>query len=241
MLRQTIAGAALAVAVLVACPFAWAGDSADATDANIVTALDISDSVAAADAKAQIAALAAAVRAPEFLEAVGRGANGRVALAVFVWHHYRYEVLPWTVIGSLADAEAAARQIEMRISVNVDREARMTAVPFIGRLTDISRALDHAAQLLADMRSASGRGVVNVLGNGRDNIGEPAGPARRRLLDTGATVNGVVLDAGTEVAAYYRAEVAGGPGAFVMTLDGPESLAEVMLLKLIQDLVVAAQ
>jgi hypothetical protein len=90
MLRQTIAGAALAVAVLVACPFAWAGDSADATDANIVTALDISDSVAVADAKAQIAALAAAVRAPEFLEAVGRGANGRVALAAFVWHHYRY-------------------------------------------------------------------------------------------------------------------------------------------------------
>lgn len=241
MLRRTIVGAALAVAVLAAYPFASVGDSADATDANIVTAVDISDSVAAADARAQIAALAAAVRAPEFLEAVGRGATGRVALTVFVWHHYRYEVLPWTVIASHADAEAAAREIETRIPVNVDHEARMTAVPFIGRLTDISRALDHAAKLLADMRTASGRGVVNVLGNGRDNIGEPAGPARRRLLDTGATVNGVVLDAETEVAEYYRAEVAGGPGAFVMTLDRPEPLVEAMLLKLLQDLVVAAQ
>lgn len=158
MLRRTIVGAALALAVLAACPFASAGDSADATDANIVTALDISDSVATADARAQIAALAAAVRAPEFLEAVGRGATGRVALSVFVWHHYRYEVLPWTVIASHADAEAAAREIETRIPVNVDHEARMTAVPFIGRLTDISLALDHAAKLLADMRTASGPG-----------------------------------------------------------------------------------
>jgi hypothetical protein len=138
------------------------------------------------------------------------------------------------VIGSPAEAAAAARVIETRIPVNVDREARSASVRFIGRLTDLSRALDHAATL--EPPTDGGRLIVNIIGNGADNIGEPAAPARDRLLAGGATANGVVFDADPAVAGYFRREVAGGSGAFVV-VAGAENLAEVMHRKLLQDLV----
>ncbi len=234
MTSRTLRGAALAVTLLAASP---AGSVVGATDANIVTAIDISDSVAADEMRAQIAALAGAIRSPDFLAAVRRGQNGRVAVAVFVWHHQRYEVLPWTPIGSIAEAEAAARVVETRVSVNVDSEARASSAYFVGRPTDLSRALDHAGQLLAEAGTPAGRGVVNVLGNGRDNMGEPAAPARSRLLDAGITVNGVVFGGDPDLAAYYRSDVAGGAGAFVITAEGPDTLAETMRRKLLRDLV----
>lgn len=234
MIRRTAPGVALALVLLAADP-ARSGDLG--TDAFIVTGIDISDSVPAADIRAELAALADAVRAPAFVAAIGRGPNGRVALAVFAWHHHRFEILPWTAIGSASDAEAAARQIENRIPVNVDSEARRASARFIGRLTDLSGALDHAAGLLGEAGTPDGGGVVNILGNGADNMGEPAAPARARLLASGATVNGVVFGGDPEVADYYRAEVVGGGGAFLIAAGGPEPLAETMRRKLLRDLV----
>jgi hypothetical protein len=231
MACRALLGAVLALALLGAGP---GGADAPATDASIVTGLDISDSVAATDARAQLAALAAAVRAPDFLAAIRRGRAGRIGMAVFAWHHYRFEILHWTVIGSPAEAAAAARVIETRIPVNVDREARSASIRFIGRLTDLSRALDHAATL--EPPTDGGRLIVNIIGNGADNIGEPAAPARDRLLAGGATVNGVVFDADSAVAGYFRREVAGGSGAFVVVAS-EENFAEVMHRKLLQDLV----
>jgi hypothetical protein len=231
---RRIAGVLAAWAVLGTAP---ARASEPAVDVSIVTAIDISDSVPVAEVRAGLAALAAAIRAPEFLGAVGRGRQGRVRLAVFAWHHQRYEILPWTEVGSPAEAEAAARGVERRIEVNVDVEARRADGSFIGRLTDLSRALDHAGALSEG--SGAGRVVVNVVGNGADNMGEPAAPARDRLLAAGATVNGLVFGGDAGVAGYFRSEVAGGAGSFVIAAGGPEGLAEAMRRKLILDLVAA--
>jgi hypothetical protein len=70
----------LALALLGAGP---GRADAPATDASIVTGLDNSDSGAATDARAPRAALAAAVRAPDFHAAIRRGRAGRIGMAVF--------------------------------------------------------------------------------------------------------------------------------------------------------------
>ena len=54
------------------------------TDVNIVTGLDISDSVSADDVVLQIDGIAAAVRSPEFLRAIGGGPNRRIGFAVTI-------------------------------------------------------------------------------------------------------------------------------------------------------------
>lgn len=234
MTRHVLVAAARALALVAAAP----GQSADLpTDANIVTGIDISDSVQPAEVRAQLGALGDALRAPDFLAAVRRGPNGRIAVAVFLWHHDRFEVLPWTVIGSPAEAEVAARLIETRVPLNVDREAPRPRVRLIGRLTDLSGALDHAGSLLAEAEALGGSGIVNILGNGRDNMGEAAAPARARLLGSAAAVNGVVFGGDPEVIDYYRREAVGGAGAFVIAASGEESLSEVMHRKLLHDLV----
>lgn len=234
MTRHTLADVALVLALFAAAP----GRSADLpTDANIVTGIDISDSVQPEEVRAQLGALADALRAPDFVAAVQRGPNGRVAVAVFLWHHHRFEVLPWTVVGSAVEAEAASRQIETRVPVNVDREAPRAGGHLSGRLTDLSGALDHAGSLLAEAEAIGGRGIVNILGNGADNLGEAAAPARARLLGSAAAVNGVVFGGDPEVIDYYRREAVGGAGAFVIAASGAESLPEVMRRKLLHDLV----
>jgi hypothetical protein len=210
-----------------------------ATDANIVTGIDISDSVPAAETRRQIAALAAAARSPELAAAIRRGRAGRIGFALFAWHHHQVEVVPWTVIATDEDAEAVARAIERRIPVNASEEARRLGDEYIGRLTDLSRAIDHASALLEIAPFAAGRGVFNIVGNGPDNMGEPAAPARDRLLAAGASINGVVPAADPAVLDYYRAEVAGGTGTFVLTTEDGD-LAELMRRKFVMDLVAAA-
>lgn len=231
MKRATVA---LLLAAFLALPAAGLGADA-AYDASIVTAIDISESIRPDDTRAELAALAAAIRSPEFLAATRRGAHGRIHFAMFAWHSGPIDFLPWTAIGSPAEAEATARLVEARIPVDVEGEARGRTRWYAGRLTDISRALDHAGAL-AGIGSAAPL-IVNVIGNGADNVGEPAMAARDRLLAAGATVNGVVVGGTREDADYYRREVAGGPGSFVVLAELPGALLDVMRRKLVLDLV----
>ena len=123
----------------------------------------------------------------------------------------------------------------------MDDEARRGTRFYIGRLTDLSKAIDHARELLGAAPFASGRDVVNVIGNGADNMGEEAAAARDRLVAAGATVNGVVLGEDPEILAYFRHEVAGGDAAFVMRAATAGALTGLMRMKLLRDLVAAAR
>jgi hypothetical protein len=207
------------------------------TDANIVTGLDISDSVSSAAMRRELEGMAQAIRSPELLAAIRRGTAGRIGFAVFVWHHRQFEVVPWALIASEGDAEAVAKALEARLAVDPDREARQSGTYHIGRLTDLSRAIDHAGALLAAAPAPGRRSVVNVIGNGADNMGEGAAQARDRLLGAGATLNGVVFGGDPGTIAYFRDQVVGGTGASLIAADGSAAVLEVMRRKFLKDLV----
>jgi hypothetical protein len=84
---------------------------------------------------------------------------------------------------------------------------------------------------------AASRSVINVIGNGKDNVAEDAGPSRDRVVEGGGTINGLVLGNDPVATDYYRQQVIGGPGAFVMTVTDTATLADAFVRKFIGDIV----
>src|SRR5262245_54136027 len=167
---------ALCLALLAAGPAAADGI---ATDANIVTGLDISNSIYLDQMALELAGLAQAIRDPRVLKAIRAGRHHRIGFAVFAWHHGQFPVVvPWMVIDSSASTLVAAHAFEMRKLINVDLEGREQVEWYIGRLTDLSEAIDHASALLQAAPFEADRAIVNIIGNGDDNVGEEPDDAR---------------------------------------------------------------
>ena len=207
-------------------------------DAKLVTAIDISDSVSASQIQLQLTGLAAAIRSPALLSAIDAGPRRCVGFEVFTWHFGESpEILHWTIISNRNDAESVARRIEACLVTDLYAASRAAAGRFyIGRLTDISGALDHAAMLLADAPFSADHSVINIVGEGTDNVADEPGKTRDRLVDAGLVINGLLIDPSSQMHEYYRREVAGGLGSFVIPAGGVDDAADVMLRKLLKDL-----
>jgi hypothetical protein len=133
-----------------------------------------------------------------------------------------------------------SRQLAARLAVNPDAEERANVTYFAGRPTDLSAAIDFAGSALEDAPFAATREVVNIIGNGTDNVGREPEVSRDALVVRGVTVNGVVLGGDPEVLAHYGGSVIGGPGAFLLAADADGHLGEALRRKFLQDLMVAA-
>ena len=214
------------------------------TDANIITALDISDPVDPELLRIAIEGMARAVDTPDILRAIQGGQNGRIGFAMFAWYHGGAypELVSWTLIGSQNEALSVSSQIASWRRMADQAESRTQNRPHhSGRLTDISAAIDHAAQLLLSAPFAAARSIVNVIGNGEDNIDEGPERARDDLIGQGATINGVVIGLSPAVLDYYRQHVVGGPGAFTLSARNADTIAGLIERKLRYDVIGSAR
>lgn len=212
-----------------------------ATDVNIVTGLDISNSVDFDDMKIELDGMARAISDPRVLAAIRAGEHRRIGFAVFAWHHNQFPmIVSWALIESENDAREASRAIESRQLVEVELEGRAQTEWYIGRLTDLSQAIDRANEMLLAAPFKADRAVINIVGDGKDNVGEDAQIARDRFLESGGTVNGAVLSADPVVIEYYRQRVIGGAGAFVTSTADSATLVDVFIRKFIGDIVADA-
>ena len=247
MMSHSFAYRAIAVIFLAwsATP-AIAGAPPIETDANLATALDVSDSIMRHEEWLEFEGLAKAVTSAALLDAIAGGRHGRIGFAVFAWSSGgRFELfVPWTLIASVADAERVATML--RGAPRIDRSgwARhggRREVPSLGRdlRTDISATIDFAIELALLAPFSSMRGIINVCANGKDNVGADPRRARDRAVATGMTVNGLVLGRIDGLAGYFREHVQGGAGSFVIEVTKPEALAQAMIEKLLRDLVAA--
>ncbi|HET6160514.1 MAG TPA: DUF1194 domain-containing protein [Dongiaceae bacterium] len=210
------------------------GAAADelSTDANIITGLDVSSSINAQETMLQIDGMAQAIKAPEILSAIQHGRHGRIGFAVFVWADGEYpELVSWRMISSSQDAEAASQEISSRLETILETASRN-----VGTLTNLSAAIDHASVMLQQAPYATNRAIVNIIGNGEDNVGEDPQRARAELLARGATINGVVVGGDPAVLDYYRHQVIGGRTAFVLSADKAETLVQVFALKFVSEI-----
>lgn len=209
------------------------------TDANVVTALDFSHSVSLDEHWIVQEGLARALLSPEFLRTIQAGPNQRIGFALFGWHTKTLPLLPWMLIASAADADLAAQRIRAAVLEQIAAEANLRHLEQrFGRPTDLSHALSAASAMLVTAPFRSTRSVMNIVGNGPDNVNEDSPAARDVALALGLTINGVVLGQDPDVIAYFQHNVVGGPGSFVEHVPSADVMADVLRRKFINDIVV---
>jgi hypothetical protein len=198
-------------------------------DAEIVLAVDVSRSMDMNEIAVQRDGYTAALRHPDLMRAVTAGRLGRVAIAYFEWSGQAQDgtLIPWRIIDSPAAAAAMADEIE---GTPVRRS----------RGTSIARALMFAAVLIEDGAVEGARRIIDVSGDGANNVGPPVTGARDEALARGITINGlpIMASAGTmpDLDLYYQDCVVGGEGGFVMVARTGEELAATIRRKLILEI-----
>jgi hypothetical protein len=211
------------------------------TDANIVTALDISDSMMRHEEWIELDGLIRAVAHPALIAAIGAGRHGRVGFAAFSWASDGdfQVVVPWTALGSSRDAERIANMLGKmpRRGADNDSDAHARSPD---RMTDISAAIRFGLELLAAAPFRTDRLVINVCGNGIDNVGEEPERARELAISLGVVINGVVVGSDPKLATYYQERVISGAGSFALQAQQPAALTNIMLKKLLLDLLAGA-
>ena len=114
--------------------------------------------------------------------------------------------------------------------------------------TSISAGIDFAMTQLDGAPYETRRRVIDVSGDGDNNSGRDVTAARDEAIAKGITINGLVIL--TEpptlnsthtnplggLANYYRNNVIGGSGAFVMAAENFNSFSEVLVQKLINEI-----
>jgi hypothetical protein len=220
-----------------------AADEQTHTDANLVTALDVSDSIMRHEEWLEVEGLAKAVVSPAVLDAIAGGRHGGIGFAVLTWSSAgRFEIIvPWTLIRSVGDAQAVAITLRGfaidRSPWQRHRNGSGGSDKFPEHQTDISRTIDFAASLALAAPHASQRAVVNVCANGTDNVAEDPRAARDRAMAAGIVINGLVIGGKSGLASYFRDHVQGGAGSFVLEVTQPIALADAMVDKLLRDLI----
>ena len=211
---------------------------AETVDVALVFAADVSRSIDDDEFKLQRQGYAAAVTNPRVLQAIAAGQHGAVAICFVEWSgpEEQQVVVDWTVV---RDGETAAQFAA--ILLNAPRS-------FVGR-TSISAALDFSRAYFDKSGVAAERRVIDVSGDGTNNSGRPVLDARDETVAAGITINGLAIInehpnpgyfAHTQppegLPEYYRQNVIGGPGGFLLVVQDFSTFGEAITNKLVNEI-----
>jgi hypothetical protein len=245
-MRRRWIGLAFYIAVAAAAmPALVRACAAQAVDVRVVLAADVSRSIDDDEFMLQRRGYAAAIADPRVLEAIAAGRHGAIAVSFVEWagEGEQKTVIDWTLIAGADDARHFA--------------AALLAAPrsFVGR-TAIGSAIDYSLGLLGESGFAADRGVIDVSGDGTSNQGRSVTQARDAAVGAGVTINGLAIFNAKAAAGggylalhtnppggldkYYRDNVIGGVGAFVLHIDGFMDFDRAMIQKLITEISRAA-
>lgn len=198
-----------------------------AVDLELVLAVDASRSIDADEAALQRAGYIAAITHPDFIRAIKTGANARIALSYFEWAgQIRQDtIVPWQIVDSQESAAAFASQIGGSADTTI-------------RGTSISNALIFATGLISAAPFDEQRRVIDVSGDGPNNVGTPVLDARDAALSAGIVINGLPLlirpsPTYAHLDRYYGDCIIGGPGSFMLPVYDMSEFATAIRRKLI--------
>jgi hypothetical protein len=220
----------ISTAVLIGLPVARAAEEVDLL---LVLSSDVSRSIDARKFKLQRDGYAEAIVNPRVIEAIHSGALGKIAISLVEWSGANQQeiVIDWTVIRDEATAKDFSAQIIKAPRAFADR-------------TSISGGIDFAMAQLARAPFHANRLIIDVSGDGIHNVGRAVTDARDEALAKGVTINGLVILSEQTIwnathsnppgglDTYYRNNVIGGPGAFVIVAENFSSFGQTILNKL---------
>jgi len=222
------AGAAMLAAV---------ASAAEQVDLLLVLAADVSRSVDAAKFQLQREGYAAAISDARVLDAIRSGSHGRIGLSFVEWSGAGNQrlVIDWTAIGDAESAKSFGDRLLEAPRSFADR-------------TSISGGIEFAMAQLAHAPFESARRTIDISGDGTNNSGGEVTAARDAAVTQGVTINGLVILSDTPLAwnpdhtnppggleNYYRNNVIGGAGAFVMAAQNFDSFGQAIVKKMIAE------
>jgi Protein of unknown function (DUF1194) len=224
---------AAALAVLVSAE-ARAGEKVDLL---LALAADVSRSMDDPKFKLQRSGYIEALTNPRVLEAIQSGTNRRIGVIFIEWSGVVSQkvVLDWAAIGD----EPSARRFA---------DGLVEAPRSFADRTAISAGIDYAMAQFERAPFEGTRHTIDVSGDGTNNSGRDVTLARDEALAKGTTINGLVIlsDSPTPwnpehtnppggLDEYYRRNVTGGPGSFVMVAENHNSFGQAIVKKMIAE------
>ena len=236
-MRRLLRCAVILIALLGAAVVPPAS-AAEPVDLLLVLASDVSRSVDNAKFQLQREGYAAAISNGRVLDAIAAGRNHRIAVLFMEWsgNGNQKVVIDWTVIDGPKAAQAFADQLLEMPRAFADR-------------TSISGGIDAAVAQFSRAPFTAERQTIDVSGDGTNNAGRDVTQARDEALRIGININGLVILSDTPMpwnpehtnppgglAKYYRDNVTGGPGSFVIEAKDFGSFGEAIVKKMIAEI-----
>lgn len=231
-----ISALAVAMSLGQAPAIAQSNDFEFDVDLELVLAVDVSRSMDIEEQQIQRQGYIDALRHPDVIEAALAGPLGRIAVTYFEWAGPgdRTLIVPWTLIGSVAEAEAFAAKL------SVAPRTRISG-------TSISGAILYGGALFGQAFNGY-RQTMDISGDGPNNAGGPVLDARDAIVARGITINGLPIMLNKvssygpygvpnlDLDVYYEDCVIGGPGAFMVPVRDVNNFAEAIRQKLILEI-----
>jgi hypothetical protein len=215
--------------------------AAEPVDLLLVLAADVSRSVDSQKFALQREGYATAFSDPRVLNAIKSGANSRIAVTFVEWSGMGSQrvVVDWMII----DGPQTAQQFGDRLLE--------TPRSFADR-TSISAGIDFSVSLFDKAPFQAKRRTIDVSGDGTNNSGRDVRDARDAAVALNITINGLVILSATPLpwnpehtnppgglTKYFRDNVMGGPGAFVVEAQDFNSFGQAIISKLIAEIAFA--
>lgn len=232
---RLVRAAAVILSITLAAPSTRA---AEAVDLLLVLASDVSRSVDSPKYQLQREGYAAALSDPRVLNAIKSGLLGRIAVCYLEWSGMTSQkvVIDWTLIDGLKSAQQFGDRLLETHRSFADR-------------TSISAAIEFAVAQFPRAPFESKRRTIDVSGDGTNNSGRDVTAARDEALALGIVINGLVIlserplpwnpehtNPPGGLAHYYRNNVIGGPGSFVIEARDFNSFGQAIIGKLIAEI-----
>ena len=228
------------VLTLLACLLALSAPvrAAEQVDLLLVLASDVSRSVDTRKFQLQREGYAAALSNPRVIEAIRSGPHGRIAICFVEWSGQTSQkvVIDWTIVSDAGSARKISDQMIELPRTFADR-------------TSISAGLEFSMSQLERAPFKTPRRTIDVSGDGTNNSGRDIAMVRDEVLAKGVTINGLVILSDSPLpwnpehtnppgglGEYYRRNVIGGAGAFVMVADNHDSFGQAIVKKLIAEI-----
>lgn len=228
----------IALALMLWPATVWA---AEEVDLELVLLADASGSIDQAEIEFQRRGYAEAITHPEVLNAIADGLLGRIAVTYVEWGNAASQeiVVPWTIIDGRESALRLAR-------------ALVTTPRMAYGYNAIGSAILFGEQLIEENDLKGLRKVIDLSADSANNWdGVPIEVARRSAIAKGITINGLAIlcrdddcsgrPISYDLEAAFKRDIIGGPGSFVITVDGHKEFAEAVRRKLILEIAGRAQ
>jgi hypothetical protein len=235
MTRVVRTALALVASLLV---LGGAARAAEQVDLLLVLASDVSRSVDSRKFQLQREGYAAALSNPRVIDAIRSGPHGRIAICFVEWSGATSLklVIDWTLVSDAASARKIGDQMLELPRSFADR-------------TSISAGLEFSMAQLERSPFQATRRTIDVAGDGTNNSGRDINSVRDEVLAKGVTINGLVILSETPLPwnpehtnppggldEYYRRNVTGGAGSFVMVAENHNSFGQAIVKKMIAEI-----